>query len=58
MNTEMTIEEAQELETLTSAIAANLKFIEEHCPDANDLRQLNEETSEIAANLKFIEEHE
>jgi hypothetical protein len=54
----MTLDEAQKLEEVTSAIVANLRFIEEHCPSTENLAQLNEETSEIAANLKFIEEHE
>ena len=52
-------EELAALEEQTNAIAANLKYIEEHnYYQGETLETVEEQTNAIAANLKYIEEHE
>lgn len=53
----MTSQEYEDLEQITGNVAANLKYIEDHCPSTDELDELLEKTSAIAANLKYIEDH-
>jgi hypothetical protein len=50
------LHEQREIETLTAAIAANLRLIWNDGNDLDDLESLERRTTKIAANLRAIKE--
>jgi hypothetical protein len=53
---ELTIQEARELESLTTRIRQNLKVIREDAPPAAELDELLSKTDRIVNNLRKLEE--
>jgi len=55
-NSENSLNELLEKETLAATIAANLRIIRDACNDLEDLDSLESQTAKIAANLRAIRE--